>query len=357
MRWNARGAAALAAAAVLLAGCAAQVNGTAARGTGQPATTAASTATSSSSTTTRSSTSSASTSAESTPASSGVQDSSVPATTDATGAIDIGQFGQAYAWTNGLEITVAPGVAFTPGPYASTTPAAAYLSYAITITNKSGQPYDPTMFTASAQSAGKESESVYDSDSGLTGSPTTSVLDGRDATFAIGFGVADPADVVVEISPGYDYDSALFATEGALAVVAPPAAEPLITGSGQAKFGQTYGWPAGLEVSVAPAVPFTPSETSSADPAAAYASFTVTITNRTGAPYDPTEFFASATSGGKEADQIFDSANGFVGSPTTAVLNGRGSSFVIGFGVENAADVVMEVSPGYDYDGKAIFTS
>ena len=51
-------------------------------------------------------------------------------------------------------------------------------------------------------------------------------LSDRDATFAVGFGVADPADVVLEISPGFDYDSALFASDGALAAVAPPAAEP-----------------------------------------------------------------------------------------------------------------------------------
>ena len=270
----------------------------------------------------------------------------------------MGQFGQVYTWDDGLEVTVAAGVPFTPSEYAVSTPSPAYLSFTITISNKTGKAYDPTLFNVSAQSGGKEAESIYDSDNGLTGSPTTTVLDGRDATFAVGFGVADPADVVLEISPGFDYDSALFASEGALAAVAPPAAGPLVTGSAQAKFGQTYGWPAGLEVTVAPGVPFTPSESASADPATAYLSFAVTITNRTGKPYDPSLFFVSAESAGKEADQVFDSANGFIGSPSTSVLDGHQSAFVVGFGVTDPADVVMELTPGIvDFDGNAIFTN
>ncbi|MEP6561217.1 MAG: hypothetical protein ABJD68_09115, partial [Nakamurella sp.] len=67
--------------------------------------------------------------------------------------------------------------------------------------------------------------------------------------------------------------------------------------------------------------------------------------------------FVSAESGSKEADQVFDSANGFVGSPSTSVLDGHQTAFVVGFGVTDPADLVMELSPGVDYDGKAIFTS
>ena len=362
MRCDSRVAIVAAAAALLLAGCATQVTGTAARGTEAAVATSTPPSTSRSSsesatTASTSSSSAASSSAASTPASTGAEDSSVPATTDAPVRADIGKFGQVYTWTDGLEVTVAPGVAFTPSEYASAAPAAAYLSFAITVTNGSTKNYDPTLFNATAQSAGKEAESIYDSDNGLTGSPTTSVLAGRDATFNVGFGVTDPTDVVLEVSPGFDYDSALFATDGALAAVAPPAAEAPVTGAAQAKFGQTYGWQEGLEVSIAPGVAFTPSESSTADPANGYLSFTVTITNRTGKPYDPSLFFVSAESGSKEADQIFDSANGFVGSPSTSVLDGHQSAFVVGFGVDNPADVVMEVSAGSDFDGRAIFTS
>jgi hypothetical protein len=357
MRCGPRLAAVTAAAALLLAGCASQVDGTAARGAELVATSTE--RSSSSPSTTRSSTESSTStlSTSSSPATSGAEDSSVPQTTDAPVRTDIEKFGQVYTWTDGLDVTVAAGVPFTPSEYAVSTPAPVYLSFTITITNKTGKPYDPTLFNVTAQSVGKESESIYDSDNDLTGSPTTSVLDGRDATFAVGFGVADPADVVLEISPGFDYDSALFATDGALAGGAPAPAEPPLTGSAQAKFGQTYGWPEGLEISVAPGAAFTPSDTSSADPANAYLSFTVTITNRTGKPYDPSLFYVSAESGGKEADQVFDSANGFLGSPSTSVLDGHQSIFVVGFGVSDPADVVMEMTPGFDYDGKAIFTS
>jgi hypothetical protein len=124
----------------------------------------------------------------------------------------------------------------------------------------------------------------------------------------------------------------------------------------QAAFGAAYTWPDGLQVSVSAPTPFTPSATSTAQGAAAYLSFTVTIVNNTGATYEPALFHASVQSGDKEADQIFDAAGGFTGTPGTAILNGRQSTFTIGFGVANPDDVVMEVSPGLNYD-KAYFTT
>lgn len=48
----------------------------------------------------------------------------------------------------------------------------------------------------------------------------------------------------------------------------------------------------------------------------------------------------------KEADQVFDTANGLTGSPKIAILDGRQSTFTIGFGVDNPSDIVMELSPG-----------
>jgi hypothetical protein len=50
-----------------------------------------------------------------------------------------------------------------------------------------------------------------DRDNGLTALPSTSVLDGRDLTYAVGFGVADPATTVVSVRPHLSYDAAEFA--------------------------------------------------------------------------------------------------------------------------------------------------
>jgi hypothetical protein len=127
--------------------------------------------------------------------------------------------------------------------------------------------------------------------------------------------------------------------------------------SDQAAFGETYKWANGLEVTISGSTPFTPSEYVVTDkPAVAYLSYSVTIVNKTGATYEPTLFSTSVQSGDTEGNQIFDSANGFTGPPSTAILNGRQSTFTVGYGVSNPADIVMQVSPGFDYK-KTFFTS
>lgn len=126
--------------------------------------------------------------------------------------------------------------------------------------------------------------------------------------------------------------------------------------SDQAAFGETYKWTNGLEVTVSVPTPITPSATASVDPSAAYLGYTVTIINNTGSTYDPELFTSSVQSGDKEGDQVFDSANGYGGAPSTAILNGRQSTFTIGLGVSNPDDVVMQVRPSFDYK-PAFFTS
>jgi hypothetical protein len=138
-----------------------------------------------------------------------------------------------------------------------------------------------------------------------------------------------------------------------------PASEPpagdASAASNQAAFGETYRWADGLEVTVSTPTPFTPGKYASAEPATAYLSYTVTIVNNTGDVYEPAVFFTSVQSGDQEADQVFDSENNLTGSPSTAILAGRQSTFTIGFGVSNPDDVVMEVTPGFEYKG-AFFT-
>lgn len=84
--------------------------------------------------------------------------------------------------------------------------------------------------------------------------------------------------------------------------------------------------------------------------------FTVTITNGTTKPYDPTLFNATIQSGAAEGDQVYDSANGYNGAPHTTLLAGRKSIFKLGFGLTSPTDLVLQVRPGFEYS-KAIFTS
>ncbi len=54
---------------------------------------------------------------------------------------------------------------------------------------------------------------MFDSDRGLNGSPSTKLLNGRESTFRLGYNVAAPQDLVLELTPGFEYDSVIFATQ------------------------------------------------------------------------------------------------------------------------------------------------
>lgn len=138
-----------------------------------------------------------------------------------------------------------------------------------------------------------------------------------------------------------------------------PAAEtptPTPTDDGTAKFGKTYTWTDGLSVTVTTPKAYKPGEyAAGADQFKSSVVFTVTVVNKTGKPYDPSIFMLSMQSGNEEASQIFDSQNNLGGSPSTKILNGREAKFKAAFNVANPKDLVLEVTPGFEYDS-VIFT-
>ena len=75
--------------------------------------------------------------------------------------------------------------------------------------NKTGKPWDPSLISATVQSSNKEGEQVYDSEK-LGDEPSTKLLKGREVKFKIAFGVADPKDLVLEIAPDFEHESAIF---------------------------------------------------------------------------------------------------------------------------------------------------
>jgi hypothetical protein len=123
----------------------------------------------------------------------------------------VAHFGTAgYTWEDGLEVVVSAPIAFTPSSWAAGTGKGTALKFKITLTNKTGKTFDAAMFMASAQSGTEEANEIFDGDNGLNGSPSTKLLDGRTATFYVGFTVADKSDVVLQVQPGFSYDAAMF---------------------------------------------------------------------------------------------------------------------------------------------------
>ncbi|BAK36877.1 hypothetical protein MLP_38630 [Microlunatus phosphovorus NM-1] len=109
-------------------------------------------------------------------------------------------FGKSYTWDDGLTITIGKPSKFKPSDYAEVDGAKAYRRFTITVVNKTSGPIDLAVTYITMQSNNKEAEQVFDSEKGLEGSPSTKLLKGRESEWDIGFGVANPDDMVMEIA-------------------------------------------------------------------------------------------------------------------------------------------------------------
>jgi hypothetical protein len=123
----------------------------------------------------------------------------------------IGAFGESFTAEDGLQVTVGP-----PEPYEyeyADDPdmdggLPAYLIFDVTVVNGTSAAYDPTQFTTSVQSDNVEAADV----SYVLDYPTTSILPGREGTFQIAYGVNNPADLVMEVTPGFEYEGFFYTT-------------------------------------------------------------------------------------------------------------------------------------------------
>lgn len=117
-------------------------------------------------------------------------------------------FGSTFTWEDNLSMTVSAAKAFKPGEYSEQAGYTNYVVFDVTLVNKTGQPWDPSMFYATLQSANEESPSVYDPQ--LGDKPSTKLLNGREAKFKLAFAVKDPKDLVMEVRPDFDHNSVLY---------------------------------------------------------------------------------------------------------------------------------------------------
>lgn len=113
-------------------------------------------------------------------------------------------FGETYAYDSGLTVTVGQPAEYTPSAYASGNDQAHNLKFQVTVVNKSGKTYDPNAFYATTSSGGVSGSTLFDSEpDGVGVQPQTPLLDGQTVTFVYGASVADPADVTMNVSPGF----------------------------------------------------------------------------------------------------------------------------------------------------------
>ncbi len=109
-------------------------------------------------------------------------------------------FGKSYTWDDGLTITIGKPSKFKPSDYAEVDGAKAYRRFTITGVKKNPRPNELAGTHITKQSKNKETGQKIDSEKGLEGSPSTKLLKGRESEWDIGFGVANPDDMVMEIA-------------------------------------------------------------------------------------------------------------------------------------------------------------
>jgi hypothetical protein len=102
-------------------------------------------------------------------------------------------------------VTVGKPTKFEPSAYAVVEKSKRYVKFTVTVVNKSNKHIDLGLTYISVQSAQTEADEVFDSGSGLRGPPDTKVRRGRASEFHVGFGVADPEEIVMEIALHDDF--------------------------------------------------------------------------------------------------------------------------------------------------------
>lgn len=116
-------------------------------------------------------------------------------------------FGETVTYENGLEITVKKPTPTQIGEYAAMEKKwNAYQAFEVVVVNGTGKNFDVSAMYFTMQSNDIEAEEIYDSENGFNGTPTTTLLDGRQSKFRVGFGVDNPKDMVLQIELG-DFES------------------------------------------------------------------------------------------------------------------------------------------------------
>lgn len=120
-------------------------------------------------------------------------------------------------------------------------------------------------------------------------------------------------------------------------------------------FGDEWKYEDGMSVKVTEPATFTPGEYSAGGEGfPSHVRFDITLTNNTSAAFDPTLAMDSVVSGGVEGDAVFD--DGLEGSPMSTLLPGKSVTYSVGYGVQDATDVQIEVVPSWDHE-PALFTA
>jgi len=141
-----------------------------------------------------------------------VADPTTMAATRPPGVLEMGTDSATTAVGN--TISVSEPMTFIPSETAAMGNETQFVIFSITIQNNSDEPIDPGSTMVTAASGNAESNRVFDAEQNILGEPGTPVLPGRSVTWEVAFGVLDPHDLTVAITPGSGTDPIIWTFEG-----------------------------------------------------------------------------------------------------------------------------------------------
>ena len=122
---------------------------------------------------------------------------------------------------------------------------------------------------------------------------------------------------------------------------------PAAADSSTGNIGDTYVWDDGVSLTISQPEAFKPSDTAAGaedKELKDIQKYTVTIKNDSDEAVDPILFTMTGNSGGKEAQQIFDSQKNIGSAPSTKIQPGKSVSFDVAYAMVDHKDASFDVS-------------
>jgi hypothetical protein len=127
------------------------------------------------------------------------------------GDVQVAAFGGTSSWETGVQVTVQQPKAFRPSSTAAGADRARAVSFEVNVTNGSDAPLELATMTIQASFNGQPIDQIFDSAKDIGGTPSTSVLPGKSATFSVAYSLdKEPGELQLEVRPGFIADQSYF---------------------------------------------------------------------------------------------------------------------------------------------------
>lgn len=125
-----------------------------------------------------------------------------------TSSVSTHRFGSWFHYGNGLWVKVDPPRPFTPSGWVKRQPGTPTL-FPVQVRNNTGGVWNPSQLHVRLQSGLRPATQIFDYEKSVVARPEQRLADKGTVSFAVGYWVTDPSQLIVDFAPGFGYDSAL----------------------------------------------------------------------------------------------------------------------------------------------------